>query len=110
MPAVRGRTPGAYHTDGGTSYRVEVDADRFLDANFGWASIAGGTPLMPRGFKPRHVTGFSATSKRRGIAMVPDITADIWTGVATTFTVEADDQTLDTMTVVSRIGEKPSLP
>jgi hypothetical protein len=41
--------------------------------------------------------------------VVPDITADIWTGVATTFTVEADDGTNDTMTVRRRIGEHPSL-
>jgi len=110
MPRVRGKTRGAYVTDGGTSYRQEVDADRFLVVAFGWTAIAGGTPQMPRGFTPRHVTGLSATSGRRGTAVVPSVTATIWTGAATTFDVEADDGTIDTMTVVNRIGEKPSLP
>ena len=110
MPRVRGKTPGAYLTDGGTSYRTQVDTDRFLNADFGWSAAGGaGEPSLPRGFKPRHVTGVSTTSGRRGIATVPNITCDIWIGAATTFDVEADDGTIDTMTVVQRLGEKPSL-
>lgn len=109
MPRVRGRIPGSYVTDGGTPYRMSVDRDRFAVAGFGWIGAAGTVPQLPRGCKPRHVTGLSATSGRRGIAVVPSVTADIWTGVATTFDVEADDGTIDTMTVVQRIAEKPSL-
>lgn len=110
MPRVRGRTPGSYHTDGGTEYKTEVDRDRFAVASFSWAAPSGVLPQMPRGFKPRRVVGISGTSGRRGTAIVPVTTADIWTGVATTFDVEADDATIDTMTVTQRFAEKPSLP
>ncbi len=108
--AVRGRVLGAYETDGGSNYTTHVDADRFLVADFNWVSIPPGIPNLPRGFKPRHVTGLSATSGRRGKAIVPTVTADIWTGAATTFDVEATDGTVDTMTVIHRHGEKPVLP
>jgi hypothetical protein len=88
---------------------MSVDRDRFAVASFSWTAAAATVNAIPRGCKPRHVTGLSATSARRGIAVVPDITSDIWTGVATTFDVEADDGTIDTMTVIHRIAEKPSL-
>lgn len=109
MARVRGRTPGTYVTDGATSYRTSVDSDRFAVAAFGWTAAAATVNPMPRGFTPRHVTGLSATSGRRGIATVPDVTAAIWTGGTTTFDVEADDGTIDTMTVKGKIAEKPSL-
>jgi hypothetical protein len=109
MARDRGRTPGIYITDGATHFRFSVDKDRFAVADFGWAAVAGTENQLPRGCKPRHVTGLSGTSGRRAIAVVPDVTADIWTGAATTFDVEADDGTIDTMTVIHRIGERPSL-
>ena len=34
------------------------------------------------------------------------VTCDLWTGVATTFTVEANDQSTDTMNVVHRVPER----
>jgi len=55
------------------------------------------------------VTGLSATSGRRGTATVPNITADVWTGVAGTWLMETDDLTTDTMTIVQRIGERPAM-
>lgn len=110
MPRIRGRRPGEYHTDSGALFRMQVDRDRFAVAAFGWAAPGTpGMPQLPRGFKPRHVVGVSATSGRRGSAVVPDVTATIWTGAATTFEVEADDATVDTMTVTQRFGEHPSL-
>ncbi len=109
MARVRGRQPGVYTTDGATDYRFSVDKDRFLVADFGWSSAGAGLNQLPRGCRPRHVTGLSATSGRRAIAVVPQITADIWTGAVSTFVVEADDGTLDTMTVVAKIAEHPSL-
>lgn len=107
--AVRGRTRGKYISDGATNFAMSVDKDRFAVAAFKWTAAAATDNAIPRGAKPRHVTGLSAVSGRRGTAVVPDVTADVWTGVATTFQVEADDQTLDTMTIVHRIAEKPSL-
>jgi len=109
MARIRGRKPGTYTTDGATAYRTSVDADRFAIAAFGWTAAAATVNPLPRNFTPRHVSGLSATTGRRGIAVVPNITATIWTGAATTFDVEADDLTIDTMTVVSKHGEKPSL-
>jgi hypothetical protein len=109
MPGIRGRTPGVYISDGGTNFRTSVDRDRFAVADFGWTAAAATLNAIPRGCIPRHVTGLSATSGRRGTAVVPDVTSDIWTGTATTFVVEADDGTNDTMTVIHRIAERPSL-
>ena len=109
MARVRGRQPGVYTTDGSTNYRMSVDKDRFAVASFGWTSAGPTLNQLPRGAKPRHVTGLSATSGRRAIAVVPDVTATVWTGVTSTFDVEADDGTLDTMTIVNRIAEKPSM-
>jgi len=96
-----------YTTDGGTDYRYEVDRDRFAIASFNWSAAGAALNRLPRGCKPRHVTGLSATSGRRGTAVVPNVTATIWTGATTTFDIETDDSTTDTMTVVSRIGERP---
>jgi hypothetical protein len=99
-----------YLTDGGTSYVTQVDRDRYAIAAFSWTTPGGPLPQLPRGLKPRHVVGISGTSGRRGTAVVPDVTATIWTGGVTTFDVEADDATIDTMTVTQRFGEHPSLP
>lgn len=107
--ATRGRTRGKYISDGATDFAMSVDKDRFAVAAFKWTAATSAMNAIPRGCKPRHVTGLSAATGRRGTAVVPDVTADIWTGVATTFQVEADDQTLDTMTVTHRIAEHPSL-
>jgi len=109
MARVRGRTPGIYTTDGSTDYRMSVDKDRFAVASFNWSLAGAGVNQLPRGAKPRHVTGLSAASGRRAIATVPNITATVWTGVTSTFDVEADDGTIDTMTIVRRINERPAL-
>jgi len=89
---------------------MSVDSERFATAAFGWTAAAGNLPQLPRGFKPRHVTGLSGTTGYRGTAVVPDVTSGLWTGSTTTFDVEADDGTFDTMTVIRNIGERPSLP
>lgn len=88
---------------------MSVDRDRFVETGFTWVAPAGVLNQLPRGCKPRHVRGLSATSGRTGTATVPTITSGVWTGADTTFTVEADDGTLDTMTITRRIGEHPSL-
>lgn len=88
---------------------MSVDKDRFAVASFGWAAPSTALNQLPRGAHPRHVTGLSASSGRRGIAVVPIVTATVWTGATSTFDVEADDGTVDTMTIIQRIGEHPSL-
>jgi hypothetical protein len=107
---IRGRVLASYETDGGHNYNTYVDADRYIVPSFNWVNGVPFAPFLPRNFKPRYVSGLSPTSGRRGRAIVPTLAADVWTGAATTFDVEATDGTLDTMTIVSRVGEKPPLP
>jgi hypothetical protein len=103
----RGMRYGIYVADDGTTqYARLVDADEITQAARGWStSGVAGLPLLPIRSKPRVVYGVSATSGRRGSAVVATTAADLWTGVATTFTVEANDGTSDTMTVTRRRGE-----
>lgn len=108
MPRIRGRQPGVYITDSAATYKTQVDSDRFADVNFGWTTPGGALPQMPRGFKPRHVVGID-TAGRYCTATVPDVTADIWTGTATTFSVEGDDAVVYTATVTGKFGERPSI-
>lgn len=92
--------------DGTTQYARLVDADQAAQASRGWVTAGvAGLPLLPIKAKPRVVYGVSATSGRRGSAVVATTTATLWTGAATTFTVEANDGTSDTMTVTRRRGE-----
>lgn len=110
MPGSRGRTYGVYISDSGLEFKTSVDRDRFAAAEFAWVAADPGLTLMPRAFAPRHVVGISAISQRRARAPVPTVDAPIWTGSATTWDVEATDGTLDTMTVVKRVQERPVLP
>ena len=109
MALVSGMVFKSYTADDGTVFQTLVDADESAIAARGWAAGVPGGDLLPRGFKERRANGLSAASGRRASCRVGAITADLWTGVATTFTVEADDNTLDTMTVTSRSGEKRRL-
>lgn len=107
MALVRGMVYKSYTCDDGTTkFQTLVDADEAADATRGWGAVTPGGDLIPRGFKERRANGVSATSGRRGSCRVGSTTANLWTGVATTFTVEADDNTIDTMTVTSLSGEK----
>jgi hypothetical protein len=109
MALVRGMTFQGYTADNGDVFQTLVDADEALVAARGWAAATVGGDLLPRGFKERRANGLSATSGRRASCRVGSTACDLWTGVATTFTVEADDNTIDTMTVTSRSGEKRRL-
>lgn len=95
-----------YTADDTGEYARLVDADQAAVAARGWVTAGvAGKPLLPIRAKPRVVYGVSATTGRRGSAVIGNVTADLWTGVATTFTVEANDGTSDTMTVTRRRGE-----
>ena len=106
MAFVRGMVYKTYTADNGDSFQTLVDADEAAIAARGWAAAVVGGDLLPRGFKERRVHGVSAASGRRGSCRVGATTADLWTGVANTFTVEGDDNALDTMSVTSRSGER----
>jgi hypothetical protein len=103
----RGMRYGVYvRDDGTTQYARLVDSDEFGQAERGWSATGvAGLPLLPIKSKPRVVYGVSATTGRRGTAVVATVAADLWTGAATTFDVEANDGTSDTMTVTRRRGE-----
>lgn len=110
MALVRGMVFKTYTCDDGTTtFQTLVDADEAAIAARGWGAAVAGNDLLPRAFKERRAHGISATSGRRASCRVGSTAADLWTGVATTFTVEADDNTIDTMTVTSRTGEKRRL-
>lgn len=110
MALVRGMVYKSYTCDDGTTkFQTLVDADEAAITARGWGTVVTGGDLLPRGFKERRVHGVSATTGRRGSCRVGSTTADLWTGLASTFTVEADDNTIDTMTVTSRVGEKRRL-
>jgi hypothetical protein len=109
MALVRGMVFKGYTTDSGTVFQTLVDADAAAIASLGWAAATAGGDLLPRGFKERRAHGISASTGKRGSCRVGSLTATLWTGAATTFTVEADDNTIDVMTVTSRTGEKRRL-
>jgi hypothetical protein len=110
MALVRGKVYKGYTCDDGTTvFQTLVDADEAAIAARGWANVTVGGDFLPRGFKERRANGISAATGRRGSCRVGSTGCDLWTGAATTFTVEADDQTTDTMTVTSRTGEKRRL-
>jgi hypothetical protein len=98
-----------YIADDATVFQTLVDIDEAAIASRGWAAATVGGDLLPRGFKERRANGISATTGRRGSCRVGSIACDLWTGVATTFTVEGNDNAIDTMTVTSRTGEKRRL-
>lgn len=105
----RGMSFRTYTADNGDEFQTLVDSDEATDAARGWGVALPGTDMLPRAFKERRVHGLSATTGRRGSCRVGALTADLWTGVATAFTVEANDNTTDTMTVTSRTGERRRL-
>ena len=96
---------GVYITDAAAPKVVRVEADRFALAAFKWAAPAAGALHTGYGtMRPRKVNGVSAAGKSRS-EIVPDITADVWTGVATSFVVEDTEGVETTYTITSRKGE-----
>ena len=71
----------------------------------GWVSAAGlGLLPLPRGWRPRRVYGYDPTGNRRE-TRVASTAAALWTGAASTFAIEASDNTLVDITVSGMIGE-----
>src|SRR5690349_24830866 len=107
MALVRGMVFRTYTCDdGSTTFQTLVDADEAAIAARGWGAAVVGGDLLPRGFKERRAHGISPTTGRRGSCRVGSTAADLWTGVASTFTVEGNDNTIDTLDVTSRTGER----
>lgn len=103
----RGMVWAIYETDDGVQLARRVDADQALDTPRGWVTTGvAGLPTLPVGAKPRRVYGISPTTGRRGSAVIATLDAELWTGAVYTFEVEANDNSLDEMTVVRRVAER----
>lgn len=96
----------SYIADNGDVFQTKVDADHATDTNRGWGAPVPGGPLIPRGLRERYAIGISVTTGRTGRCRIGDSTSLIWQGVATTFDVEANDGSIDTMTVIQLRGER----
>jgi hypothetical protein len=104
----RGYVWAYYESDDGNTYALKVDADYAAAAERGWtAPAAPGTPIYPRGWIPRKVTGIDPSGQRRE-ALVASVAADLWTSAATTFDITGTDETTYTCTVHKRLKERRS--
>jgi hypothetical protein len=101
----RGFTWCVYVDDLDRQWALRVDADEALDPIRGWGAAAGlGLVPLPRGWKPRRVWGYDAVGNLRE-TRVATTTCDLWTGAATVFQIEANDNTLVDVTRVGTFAE-----
>lgn len=103
----RGRTPGDYKTDLyflPAHITVDVPNNLFAEANLKWVAAVAGTPRTPGRVTHRHAVGIDATGHRARV-IVPDVTADLWTGAATTWTFIDNNGGAQTATVTGLVGE-----
>lgn len=103
----RGRTLATYNTDLPflpAKVNFDVPNNLFAEASLGWTAATAGAPRSPRRFTPRHAVGVDATGKRVR-AIVADTGADLWTGVATTWTFIDNNGGAQTATVTGLVGE-----
>ena len=97
---------GQYFTDGSVPVVVKVESDRFGDGDFAWTAPPVGSTYQGYGsIKPRRVGGVDPLTGKGRSEIVPDIGANVWTGAATTFTVEDVEGVEVTYTITSRRGE-----
>jgi hypothetical protein len=102
----RGFVWGYYHSDDGNTYALQVDADYAGMSERGWVTpAASGTIVFPRGWTPRRVIGLDDRGKLQ-VAVVASVTADLWTGAATTFTINGSDELPHTVNVTLRKAER----
>lgn len=101
----RGFVYRSYTADNGDVFQTRVDADHAADVTRGWGPLVAGGPLIPRGLRERYVKGISPTTGRTGRARIGNTTCTIWQGLTTTFDVEANDGTIDTMVIGPLVGE-----
>jgi hypothetical protein len=83
-----------------------VDRDYFAMPERGWTGPAvSGTHVYPRGWTPRKVLGLDEDGHVR-FAYVGSTSADLWTGVATTFQINGSDEAPHTCTVFRLLPER----
>jgi hypothetical protein len=101
--AIRTRSPAKYVADHGNDFNMMIPDDDIADTNRGWTAAGAGLDTGAKYCTPRHVDGVDASSNHRK-AIVADVTADLWTGVASSFTVAGV-----TFNVIGYIGEKRTI-
>jgi len=102
----RGVVWAAYATDDGRLFALQVDSDHAADPDRGWGDSTGLSLVpLPRGWLPRTVGGVDESGQFRS-TRVGSVTAPLWTGEATTFTIEGSDQQTHVATVISRRQER----
>jgi len=106
----RGRTWAVYTDDRGQSWAFPVDRDAFLEEQRGWQTEAiGELPPFPRGWLPRVAEGTDA-SGRVHRATIARIDADLWTGTASTWSVEISGGAGVQVDLVRTLPERSPLP
>jgi hypothetical protein len=107
----RGRTLATYNTDLyflPAQVNIDVPNNLYAEASLGWTAATAGAPRRPVRFTPRHAVGVDATG-RHGKVIIPDLAADLWTGVATTWTSIDNFGGTQTYTVTGLVGEHGSV-
>ena len=102
----RGFTWGDYVDDNGAEWALQVDSDYVAQDYRGW-TLAGDTGLVPfpRTWRARRVVGLDSTGRTQ-FAVVATLTADLWTGVTTTFDIRDSEGIPQTCTVIRYEAEK----
>ena len=103
----RGRTLATYATDLHflpAHVNIDVPNNLYAEASLGWTAATAGAPRSPRRMTPRHAIGVDATG-HRARAIIASTSADLWTGLATTWTFVDNDGTTQTATVTGLVGE-----
>lgn len=101
--AIRTRSAAQYTADHGASFNMVVPDDDIADAHRGWAAAGAGLDTGAKYCKPRHVDGVDGSGNHRK-AIVADVTAGLWDGSATSFTVAGV-----TYNVIGYVGEKRTI-
>jgi hypothetical protein len=101
----RGFVWAVYIDDEAQPWAKRVDADYVDEFVRGW-DVAGvaGLPPLPHLWRARYVIGVDSEGRTQR-AIVASELAPLWTGVATTFVVEATDRSLVTCEVVAQMHE-----
>lgn len=103
----RGRTLATYDTDLSflpAHINIDVPNNLFAEASLGWTAHTPGAARRPVRFTPRHAVGVDATGKRAQV-IIATTGADLWTGVATTWTFIDNFGATQTATVTGLVGE-----
>lgn len=107
----RGRTLATYKTDLyflPVSVNMDVPNNLYAEASLKWTAATAGAPRSPKRMTPRHAVGVDATGHRVKVT-VADVTADLWTGVASTWTYIDNFGGTQTATVTGLVGEKATV-